>query len=258
MVSEFMLQQTPVKRVEPRWEQWLSRWPTPADLAASSVAEAIRSWENLGYPRRAKRLHESAVIITQRFNGEVPKTFEELISLPGIGEYTANAILAFAFNQRSIVLDVNVRRVFARAWLGQSHQAPTISAIERALAHDLLPVSDRHAARWSAASMEFGALICTARDPLCEKCPIVNDCNWFSLGKPASTIPKKSQAQYEGSLRQERGRILKILRENQSPSSIEELAAQSPDPERLETALGQLITEAMIAKTGGNYGLPNS
>lgn len=258
MVSEFMLQQTPVKRVEPKWVKWLERWPTPADLAASSVAEAIRSWENLGYPRRAKRLHESAVIITQHFDGEVPKTFEELTSLPGVGEYTANAILAFAFDQRSIVLDVNVRRLLARAWLGHSHQAPTISAIERALAEALLPISNQHAAKWSAATMEFGALICTARDPLCTECPIINDCKWFSQGRPLSDIPKKSQARYEGSVRQERGRILKILRENELALSITELEKRSPDRQRFEITLNQLMAEGMIRKTGAHYALPNS
>jgi A/G-specific adenine glycosylase len=258
MVSEFMLQQTPVKRVEPRWEQWLKRWPTPKDLAESPVAEAIRLWENLGYPRRAKRLHESSVILTQKFNGEVPQTFAELISLPGVGEYTANAILAFAFGQRSLVLDVNVRRLLARAWLGQPHQAPTISAIERVLAENLLPIGDQHAATWSAASMELGALICTAREPLCAQCPIVNDCNWFSQGKPNSGIPKKVQPRYEGSLRQERGRILKILREHKSSTSLEQIVHQSPDRQRCETALTQLLNEGMIEKTRGRYALPSS
>jgi len=251
MVSEFMLQQTPVKRVEPRWEQWLKRWPTPQDLADSSVAEAIQNWENLGYPRRAKRLHESSVLITQRFNGEVPETFEELISLPGVGEYTANAILAFAFGQRSLVLDVNVRRVLARAWLGQSHQAPTVSAVERALAESLLPTGDRLAAAWSAASMELGALVCTAREPLCTECPIINDCSWFSQGKPTSNIPKKRQARYEGSVRQERGRVLKILRDRQNAATLEELMEQTPDQKRFETAFTQLLAEGMIQKTEG-------
>lgn len=258
MVSEFMLQQTPVKRVEPRWEQWLKKWPTPKDLAESPVAEAIRLWENLGYPRRAKRLHESSVILTQQFNGEVPRTFTELISLPGVGEYTANAILAFAFGQRSLVLDVNVRRLLARAWLGQSHQAPTISVIERALAEQLLPIGDPHAATWSAASMELGALICTARAPLCTKCPIVNHCSWFSQGKPNSNIPKKVQARYEGSVRQERGRILKLLREHKNAVSRKQLMQQSPDHQRCETALTQLLNEGMIEKTRGSYALPGS
>lgn len=253
-----MLQQTPVKRVEPRWEQWLKRWPTPRDLAESPVAEAIRCWENLGYPRRAKRLHESSVILTQQFNGEVPQTFAELISLPGVGEYTANAILAFAFGQRSLVLDVNVRRVLARAWLGQSHQAPSISVIERVLAEKLLPVGEQSAATWSAASMELGAVICTARDPLCEKCPITNDCNWFSQGKPNSDIPKKIQARYEGSLRQERGRILKLLREQQNSMSLVQLNKQSTDQQQFKTAVTQLLNEGMIEKTGGRYTLPSS
>jgi A/G-specific adenine glycosylase len=258
MVSEFMLQQTPVKRVEPRWMQWIQRWPMPSDLATSSLGEAIRHWGNLGYPRRAKRLHESAVIITQQFNGEVPATFDELISLPGVGEYTANAILAFAFGQRSIVLDVNVRRLLARAWLGQAHQSPTISAIERALAQELLPAENQPAATWSAASMELGALICTARDPLCTECPIVSDCKWFSQGKPVSSIPKKNQARYEGSARQERGRILKILRENEKALSATRLAQDAPHKKRFETALTQLVTEGMIHKTGAHYALPSS
>jgi A/G-specific adenine glycosylase len=198
------------------------------------------------------------VILTQKFNGEVPQTFAELISLPGVGEYTANAILAFAFGQRSLVLDVNVRRLLARAWLGQSHQAPTISAIERVLAENLLPIGDQHAATWSAASMELGALICTAREPLCAQCPIVNDCNWFSQGKPNSGIPKKVQPRYEGSLRQERGRILKILREHKSSTSLEQIVHQSPDRQRCETALTQLLNEGMIEKTRGRYALPSS
>ena len=253
-----MLQQTPVTRVLPIWQLWLERWPTPTDLANSSVADAIRHWGNLGYPRRAKRLHESAMIVTQQFAGEVPTTYEELISMPGIGAYTANAVLAFAFGQRSLVLDVNVRRLFARAWLGHSHQAPIVSLTERALAQELLPVSDHLCAQWSAASMELGALICTARDPLCSDCPITNDCRWFLEGRQPSTIPKRSQARYEGSPRQERGRILKILRDNEKPISFNELSQQAPDYQRFEIALTQLASEGMITKMGTNYSLPNS
>ena len=258
LVSEFMLQQTPVARVLPRWQLWLERWPTPTELANCSVAEAIRTWGNLGYPRRAKRLYESASIITQQFDGEVPTTYEELISLPGVGEYTANAVLAFAFGQRSLVLDVNVRRLLARAWLGQSHQAATVSLVERSLAQELLPVSSHRCVQWSAASMELGALICTARDPLCSECPIVNDCKWFAEGKPLSAIPKKSQARYEGSVRQERGRILKILRDNEKPMSVKKLSQQTPDNQRFEISLAQLANEGMITKMGSNYALPNS
>jgi len=258
LVSEFMLQQTPVNRVLPRWQLWLERWPTPTELANCSVAEAIRAWGNLGYPRRAKRLHESATIIVQQFDGEVPTTYEGLISLPGVGEYTANAVLAFAFGQRSLVIDVNVRRLLARAWLGQSHQAPTVSLVERSLAQELLPTSRHQCAQWSAASMELGALICTARDPSCSKCPIINDCKWFAEGKPLSAIPKRSQARYEGSVRQERGRILKILRDNEKPVSVSTLSRHAPDNQRFEISLTQLASEAMITKVGSNYALPNS
>ena len=114
MVSEYMLQQTPVNRVLPKWIEWMERWPTPKDLAAATPAQVITAWGRLGYPRRALRLHAAAQIIAEDFNNEVPEDELTLQQLPGIGEYTAAAIAAFAFDQRSLVMDVNIRRVLTR------------------------------------------------------------------------------------------------------------------------------------------------
>ena len=114
MVSEFMLQQTPVARVLPVFETWMSRWPSPTSLASDSPGEAVRAWGKLGYPRRAQRLHASAVAIVERHGGEVPSDIDLLRALPGVGDYTAAAIASFAFGQRHPVLDTNVRRLFAR------------------------------------------------------------------------------------------------------------------------------------------------
>ncbi|MFB7506678.1 A/G-specific adenine glycosylase, partial [Streptomyces broussonetiae] len=164
MVSEFMLQQTPVNRVLPVYEEWLARWPRPADLAKEAPGEAVRAWGRLGYPRRALRLHGAAVAITERHGGDVPTDHAQLLALPGIGEYTAAAVASFAYGQRHAVLDTNVRRVFARAVTGVQYPPNATTAAERRLARELLPVDERTAARWAAASMELGALVCTAKN----------------------------------------------------------------------------------------------
>ena len=171
MVSEFMLQQTPVARVLQPWQQWLVRWPTPAALAAEPVGEAVRAWGRLGYPRRAQRLHAAATVITERHGGQVPQGLDELMALPGVGAYTAGAVTAFAFGRRAVVLDTNVRRVLARALDGVAlpHPHQTVAEVRRAEA--LVPQDDAEAASWAAASMELGALVCTARSPRCGECP---------------------------------------------------------------------------------------
>ncbi len=171
MVSEFMLQQTPVARVLPVYEQWLARWPRPADLAAEPSGEAVRAWGRLGYPRRALRLHGAASAIAERHGGDVPTEHSQLLALPGVGEYTAAAVASFAYGQRHAVLDTNVRRVFARAVAGRQYPPNATTAAERKLARALVPEDDALAARWAAATMELGALLCTARSPECARCP---------------------------------------------------------------------------------------
>ncbi|EHN77144.1 adenine glycosylase, partial [Streptomyces coelicoflavus ZG0656] len=191
MVSEFMLQQTPVSRVQPVYEQWLARWPRPADLAAEAPGEAVRAWGRLGYPRRALRLHGAAVAITERHGGDVPADHAQLLALPGIGEYTAAAVASFAYGQRHAVLDTNVRRVFARAVTGVQYPPNATTAAERKLARALLPDEEASAARWAAASMELGALVCTAKNESCHRCPIAARCAWRLAGKPAHDGPPR-------------------------------------------------------------------
>src|ERR1700753_1388840 len=184
LVSEIMLQQTPVSRVLPAYQAWLTRWPPPAALAADPAGEAVRQWGRLGSPRRALRLHETAVIVTAKYAGELPSTREELLALPGIGAYTAAAVAVFAFGRKHAVLDTNVRRVLARLEFGVEFAGPQPSAAEYRLAESLLPEDDAVAARWSVAVMELGALTCTAAAPRCDGCPVAARCAWLAAGCP--------------------------------------------------------------------------
>ena len=257
MVSEFMLQQTPVDRVRPVWEDWLVRWPEPADLAAASLADALRAWGRLGYPRRAQRLRESAIRIVHDHGGQVPDDPEALRALPGVGEYTSAAILAFAFGRRSIVLDTNVRRVLARTLTGEAAPPPHVTSGERSVADSVWPPADAASARWSAAVMEFGALVCTARAPACETCVVSTTCAWLAAGRPEAAEARRRQPPYEGSDRQARGRILKVLRETHSPLSRSSVLAAWPNAEQAERALASLITDGLVESLArGRFRLP--
>lgn len=214
LVSEVMLQQTPVVRVEPRWRDWLERWPTAADLAAAPRAEVLAAWDSLGYPRRALRLQECAREIVSRHGGRVPGTEEDLLALPGIGPYTAAAVVAFAFGRRSVVLDTNVRRVISRWADGRALPPAHLGSAERERAARLVPADDAGAAEWAAASMELGALVCTARSPRCSDCPLRERCAWALAGFPADAHAATRRRQpFEGTDRQRRGRIMRRLRE---------------------------------------------
>src|SRR5688572_11877554 len=163
LVSEFMLQQTQVARVAPRWEAWIERWPTPAALAAEPPSEAVRAWDRLGYPRRALWLHRAAVEIVERHGGEVPADLDALLALQGVGPYTARAVAAFAFGLRHPVVDTNTRRVLARAVAGQADSGPPSTARDLAAMERLLPDDPPSARIVNAATMELGATVCTAR-----------------------------------------------------------------------------------------------
>ncbi|WP_344077037.1 A/G-specific adenine glycosylase, partial [Nocardiopsis metallicus] len=217
LVSEIMLQQTPVVRVLPAWEAWMERWPTPAHLAKEPSGEAVRMWNRLGYPRRALRLHACAVAITEEHDGQVPDDHATLLSLPGIGAYTAAAVASFAYGQRHAVLDTNVRRVLARAETGIEYPPKTQTKAETALAESLLPPTASVAARWAVAVMELGALVCTARSPRCADCPIAGQCAWKLAGKPAHDGPPRRGQTYAGTDRQVRGRLLAVLRDSPDP-----------------------------------------
>jgi len=253
MVSEFMLQQTPVNRVLPVWQNWLERWPSPAALAQAKKSEVIAAWGRLGYPRRALRLYESAGIIASKFNNEVPRTIDELRSLPGVGDYTAAAICAFAFDQPTLVLDINIRRFFARAIDGVETPTSAPSQLERSLRYQLIPTRSTDGALWAAATMELGALVCTARNPSCEECPVNKLCAWRKAGYPQSHVVKKSQA-WNGTDRQCRGTVVQALRGNSTLSTVA-LRKLWHDPAQLEKALKTLLADGLIETTGKSYKL---
>ena len=217
MVSEFMLQQTPVDRVLEPWRQWVERWPTPGALATTAPGEAVRAWGRLGYPRRALRLHQSAVVIEREHQGDVPDDPASLLALPGVGSYTAAAILSFAYKQRHVVLDTNVRRVLARVATGVAFPGAAATAAEIELAEAFLPPSPAEAARWAVASMELGALLCTAKSPSCHSCPVQLRCAWRLAGYPAWTGPARRGQSYQGTDRQCRGVLLAVLRSATGP-----------------------------------------
>jgi len=256
LVSEIMLQQTPVARVLPAYERWLAKWPTAGDLARDSPGEAVRAWDRLGYPRRALRLHASAVAIVERHRGEVPSSYLELRALPGIGDYTAAAVAAFAFGQRHAVLDTNVRRVLARAVGGAAGVAASVSAAERARAESLLPDDEKLAARFSVALMELGALVCRARAPQCDECPLVSVCAWRAAGAPSNVAAGRSQT-YAGTDRQVRGRLLAVLRSSPGPVPAAQLdLAWSHDEQRVR-ALDALVADGLVQRVSHHeFSLP--
>ena len=212
LVFEIMSQQTPIARVQPIWLQWMECWPTPADVAAASSADIIVAWANLGYPSRALRLKACAAAIVEKHGGEVPLSLKDLTLLPGVGTYTASALLAFRHGIRVPVLDTNVRRVLVRFLDGREfppHTTPSKAETKRA--DELLPEDGHRAAEVSLALMEFGALVCTQLSPSCDECPISNNCAWALAGFPKDEKRPTPQP-YAGTDRQARGRIMKALR----------------------------------------------
>lgn len=257
LVSEFMLQQTQVARVVPRWEAWIARWPTPASLAAEPPAEAVRAWDRLGYPRRALWLHRAAVEIVERHGGEVPSALDDLLALQGVGPYTARAVAAFAFGKRHPVVDTNTRRVIARAVLGQSESGPPSTARDLAAMSALLPESDAAARMFNAAAMELGATVCTARSPRCDACPIAESCAWRAAGFPVYRGPRRAvQSRFEGSDRQVRGLVMRELRAAHRPVARGELEGLWPDAAQLERAIASLVGDGLAVDDEGALTLP--
>lgn len=259
LVSEFMLQQTPVSRVLPAYRAWLERWPTPSALAAEPSGEAVRAWGRLGYPRRALRLHGAATAIVQRHGGQVPSAYDDLLALPGVGDYTAAAVASFAFGGRHAVLDTNVRRVLARVIDGVEFPAPSVTAVERERALALVPEpgSPIPPAAWAVAVMELGALVCTATAPSCARCPLADRCSWQLAGRPAYDGPARRAQTYAGTDRQCRGRLLDVLRD--APGSVTQAqleAVWSGTPQR-ERALASLLDDGLVVRQEGRrYALP--
>jgi A/G-specific adenine glycosylase len=260
LVSEVMLQQTPVARVLPVYGEWIRRWPTPAALAAESPGEAVRAWGRLGYPRRALRLHAAAVAMVRDHGGRVPDDLAALLALPGVGEYTARAVAAFAFGQRQPVVDTNVRRVLCRAVRGVDEHGPA-TARDRAELEALLPAEPRAAAACSAALMELGALRCTVTSPACQGCPLADTCAWLAAGRPAGPPRKPAQA-WHGTDRQVRGSIMAMLRDSDHALPEAELRPgllAGHDPGQWQRCLDSLLADGLAVRDeAGRIGLPGA
>jgi A/G-specific adenine glycosylase len=257
LVSEVMLQQTGVSRVLPAYDAWLRRWPTPSALAADTPGEAVRMWGRLGYPRRALRLHGAATIIETEHDGVVPSTYDELRALPGVGAYTAAAVSSFAFRQREVVLDTNVRRVIGRWLTGTDYPSAHITKPERRLAATVLPDVAEVAATWSVALMEVGAIVCTAGAPTCRSCPLRDQCRWRAEGFPAYVGPTRRGQSYAGTDRQCRGRILAVVRDSDDPVPATAVTDVWDDSAQRERALTSLLDDGLLVDAGsGRVALP--
>ena len=231
LLSEVMAQQTPVARVAPEWLAWIERWPTPAALAEASQADVLVAWGKLGYPRRALNLWRAAAVIRDEHNGEVPQTVEELEALPGVGTYTARAVLVFALGQHHPVVDTNVRRFLARFVDGVAQpRAPRVTAdLQQML--DFLPDTAAESVVVNQGVMELGALVCTARAPKCGDCPVMDSCAWVLAGSPDNAVDvKKPQARFEGSDRQMRGAILAVLRDARAAAVADTVSVSKAGP----------------------------
>jgi A/G-specific adenine glycosylase len=257
LVSETMLQQTPVARVLPVYEAWLSRWPTPAALAAEPAGEAVHRWGRLGYPRRALRLHACAVALVEHHGGAVPDDVDALLALPGVGAYTARAVAAFAYGQRVPVVDTNVRRVVARAVEGAGEAGLPSIARDLAAVEALLPDEPATAARLSVALMELGALVCTARSPRCGECPVRTRCAWRLAGSPEYRGPVRRAQGFAGTDRQVRGLLMAALREADGPVPQHVLDAVWPDATQRSRALDGLVADGLVDPVrDGEYAFP--
>ncbi|WP_062908007.1 HhH-GPD family protein [Mycobacterium avium] len=255
LVSEFMLQQTPVSRVLPIWPDWVRRWPTPSATAAASAADVLRAWGKLGYPRRAKRLHECATVIARDHGDVVPDDVDTLLTLPGVGGYTARAVACFAYRRPVPVVDTNVRRVVARSVHGQADAGAPSAGRDHADVAALLP-GDGSAPEFSVALMELGATVCTARAPRCGLCPL-RRCAWREAGHPPATGPARRVQTYAGTDRQVRGRLLDVLRGNDSPVTRAELdVAWLTDTAQRDRALYSLLADGLVTQTAdGRFAL---
>ena len=249
LVSEVMSQQTPMSRVIGPWHEWMNRWPTPDDLAEEDSGEAVAAWGRLGYPRRALRLHSCAVTIATEHDGVVPNSYDELVALPGIGDYTASAVVSFAFGGRATVLDTNVRRLIARAESGIANCPTSVTRAERVVADALVPDEDARAAKWAVASMELGALVCTARSPQCEVCPIRDGCRWVIDGRPDNAPARRGQP-WKGTDRQCRGVIMDVVRNSPHGVKVQMALSAWPQPDQASRCLESLLDDGLVHRRG--------
>jgi len=258
LVSELMLQQTQVARVVPRYEAFLTRFPTPVATASAPVAEVVRAWAGLGYNRRAVNLHRAATEVAAGHDGELPTTLAELVALPGVGPYTARAVLAFAFEVDVGVVEVNSARVLARAVAGHPLGPPAAQA----LADALVPAGRGWA--WNQAMLDLGATVCTKVAPRCHACPLRHCCAWSAAQRASTPDPAigsagcgSRQAAFAGSDRQGRGRLVDALR--CGPVPREGLAAATgwpDDPDRAARVAAGLVADGLAVMVDQALHLP--
>jgi A/G-specific adenine glycosylase len=255
LVSEVMLQQTPVHRVAGVWTEWLARWPLPSNLAAEAPGTVVRAWGKLGYPRRALRLHAAATIIATQHDDVVPADVDMLLALPGIGAYTARAVAAFGYGHRVPVVDTNVRRVVARAVHGMANSGPPSVSRDLSDLEGMLPRAQP--AHFCAALMELGALVCTARRPRCADCPLAGECAWVRAGQPAAAAPPRAAQRFAGTDRQVRGLLLDVLRAAADPVPRARLDAVWRDAPQRDRCLGSLLVDGLVEQMcDGRFALP--
>lgn len=277
LVSEVMSQQTQMSRVVPYWTAWMKVWPDAASLAAAPKAEVITAWGRLGYPRRALRLQECARQVASQYADRLPRDYDQLVALPGIGDYTASAVMSFAYGERVAVIDTNIRRVLSRVFLGRESKGGAASREERQLAWQVLPededseVSDHHvngddslgtadpqirsaawreppSARWNQAVMELGATVCVARKPVCDICPLAGHCRFLKAGLPGlGTGRTRPRQRFAGTDRQIRGSVLQALRQaSGAPVSRKDLKPLCDDEIRLDRCIASLDEDGLL------------
>jgi A/G-specific adenine glycosylase len=257
LVSELMLQQTQVPRVVARYEGFLERFPTPAMCAESNPGDVVRAWAGLGYNRRAVNLHRAACVMVEQHDGQVPDRLDALLALPGVGPYTARAVLVFAFERELGLVDTNAGRFVARAGAGRRLAVREAQA----LADSLVPSGRAWA--WGQAVFDLGALVCTRREPACDRCPISDHCAWHRAGRPdpdpvtGSAGIATPQSTFAGSDRQGRGRLVDALRRGPVASARAADAAGWPDdPGRARRIVEQLVADGLARLDGDELSLP--
>ncbi len=246
LVSEVMLQQTQVSRVEEAFKRFVARFPTPRECAGAPSADVVRAWAGLGYHRRALALHRTAALLLERHGGRVPATRRELEALPGIGPYTARAVLALAYGHDTVPVDTNVSRIVARAVAGHRLRP----AETQDLADRLVPPG--RARELTQAMFDLGALCCTSRNPHCDRCPLVRRCAWQRAGGPDPAGSPRPQSPFAGSDRQGRGRLLAALRQASLPEDDVAGAAGWPeDRQRSARVAAALVAEGFARWESG-------